>query len=86
MIDKNIHKEQIITEIDKINESLAVEGANVNLLIERAKLYMKIERRDLALNDFNQVLTIEPDNVEANSYVMMISSIDRYYYTDTYNP
>ncbi len=86
-MNKERLKKDLLLEIDKITENINSNDSDmVSSLIERAKLYMKIERRDLALNDFKKVLSLESDNTEAESYVMMITAIDSYYYTDTYNP
>lgn len=66
-----LHIEQDINDIEK--------------LVERGKMYMKIERRDLALNDFNRVVSLESEHVEANSYILLLTAIDDYFYNQTYN-
>ena len=75
----------ILNNIEELTVKLLENSNNIDLLIERAKLYLKLEKRNLALNDFRDVLKIDADNVEANSYVMLVTSIDDYFYNQTYN-
>lgn len=67
--------------------SLHLEGMpeNIDTLLERGKLYMKLEKRALALNDFNHIVKLENEHVEANSYILLITSIDDYFYNQIYN-
>lgn len=75
----------ILNNIEELTIKLLDNSNNIELLIERAKLYLKLEKRNLALNDFRDVLKIDEDNVEANSYIMLVTSINDYFYNQTYN-
>lgn len=75
----------ILKTIGELSLHLEEETDNIEKRLERAKLYMKLERRDLALNDFNKIIEQENEHVEANSYRMLITSIDDYFYNQIYN-
>lgn len=75
----------ILKTIGDLSLHLEEEADNIEKRLERAKLYMKLERRDLALNDFNRIIEQDREHVEANSYVMLITSIDDYFYNQIYN-
>ncbi len=79
-------KQTYLNKIEEISALLDKDDSNINLLMERAKLYMKIERRDLALNDLKLIESLDESNIEAQSYIMMITQIDSYFYSDLYNP
>ncbi|MEG0499879.1 MAG: hypothetical protein RR550_02005 [Rikenellaceae bacterium] len=76
---------EVLKAIGALTLHLEQEVNDIEKLVERGRLYMKIERRDLALNDFNRVLAIDSEHIEANSYVLLLSSIDDYFYNQTYN-
>ena len=78
-------EEIILNKIEELTISLSKDSTNIEFLIERAKLYLKLEKRDFALNDFRDVLKIDENHVEANSYVMLVTSINDYFYNQTYN-
>lgn len=75
----------ILKTIGDLSLHLEAEADNIEKRLERAKLYMKLERRDLALNDLNKIVAQDNEHVEANSYIMLITSIDDYFYNQTYN-
>lgn len=75
----------ILKSIGELSLHLNNTPDDVEKLLERAKLYMKIEKRNLALNDFNRIITLDNEHVEANSYILLITSIDDYFYNQTYN-
>lgn len=83
-MEGNIEKE-VLKKIGELTLQLQDDTNNVDLLVERGKLYLKLERRDLALNDFNAILKIDKDHVEADSYILLITAIDDYFYNQTYN-
>ncbi len=82
----NLKEEEVLNQIKQISDLIHNDESSAQLFLQRAKLYMQIERRDLALNDLRKAVSIDNDLTEAHSYIMMITSIDSYYYTDTYNP
>lgn len=79
-------EKKILLEIGDISKRIEeCEILDLELLVERGKLYLKLERRDLALNDFNRVVAADEHHVEASSYIMLITSIDNYFYNQIYN-
>lgn len=76
---------EILKKIGELSLLINEDSDNVQHLVERAKLYMKIERRDLALNDLNSAIIIDSEHIEANSFIMLLTSIDEYFYNQTYN-
>lgn len=78
-------EEKIIAEIKELTVKLENDNNNLDILIERTKLYLKLEKRDLALNDLLRIIEIEPDHIEANSYILLVKSINDYFYNQTYN-
>lgn len=41
---------------------------------------------DKALNDFMQVLRLDPENTEAQQYSLLVKEIFAYHYVDQFNP
>lgn len=76
---------EVLKAIGELTLHLEQEINNIEKLVERGKMYMKIERRDLALNDFNRVKSLDDEHVEANSYILLLTAIDDYFYNQTYN-
>lgn len=83
-MENSIEKE-VLKQIGELSLKLQSDSENVDLLVERGKLYLKLERRDLALNDFNAIIKIDKEHVEADSYILLITAIDDYFYNQTYN-
>lgn len=76
---------EVLKAIGELTLHIEQEINDIEKLVERGKMYMKIERRDLALNDFNRVVSLESEHVEANSYILLLTAIDDYFYNQTYN-
>lgn len=77
-------KDILLLQIEEATRLIG-ENPTVENLMTRAKLYMKIERRDLAINDLNDILKLDAENVEANSYISMLTEINDYFYNQMYN-
>lgn len=75
----------ILKMIGHLSLHLEEDVNNIDKLLERGKLYLKLEKRNLALNDFNRIIKLDSEHVEANSYVLLITSIDDYFYNQIYN-
>lgn len=75
----------VLKSIGQLSLLLEEDINNIENLLERAKLYMKLDRRDLAHNDFKRIVALDEEHVEANSYILLITSIDDYFYNQTYN-
>ena len=72
--------------IKKIEAYLQQEGENADLLLQLGELIYAEGRMPEALNKFNAVLRIRPDNQKARNYVVMINNILGYYCKDLLNP
>ena len=72
--------------IKKIEAYLQQEGENADLLLLLGELIYAEGRMPEALNKFNAVLRIRPDNQKARKYVVMINNILGYYCKDLFNP
>lgn len=72
--------------IKKIEAYLQREGENADLLLLLGELIYAEGRMPEALNKFNAVLRIRPDNQKARNYVVMINNILGYYCKDLFNP
>ncbi len=73
--------ESYLAELDR-----RVAANDPTALCERGK--QRYSRAELgpALNDFNCLLELDPDNTEARQYVEMIQEILQFRYTDQFNP
>lgn len=72
--------------IRKIEAYLQQEGENADLLLLLGELIYAEGHMPEALNKFNAVLRIRPDNQKARNYVVMINNILGYYCKDMFNP
>ncbi len=72
--------------IDILNSKIEADPQSIEQLLERAKWFYRRNRWGEALNDFNRVLDIEPNNREALEMVKMTSQILEFRYKDIYNP
>ena len=72
--------------IKKIEAYLQQEGENADLLLLLGELIYAEGRMPEALNKFNAVLRIRPDNQKARNYVVIINNILGYYCKDLFNP
>ena len=61
-------------------------GENADLLLLLGELIYAEGRMPEALNKFNAVLRIRPDDQKARNYVVMINNILGYYCKDLFNP
>ena len=78
--------ENRIDDIQRLTDAIAASPEDIDLYAERGKAYFKAHDFGNALNDFNKVLSLEPNHVEVGQYVEMINEILAYRYTDIYNP
>ncbi len=65
---------------------LAETPDDVALLLEHGKLHYRLNEWGAALNDFNRILQIDAEHVEARQFVEMIEDILAFRYKDIYNP
>lgn len=72
--------------IDILEESVRENGGNEEVLLQLGELIYAEGRMTDALNKFNAVLRLNPDNRKAGNYVGMINNILGYYCKDLLNP
>ncbi len=78
-ISKNNIK-KAIKELVKIE----IDNSDLNCLKWRADLYYSLREYTYALNDFNRILKVEPENKIVSSKIEMIKDILKYQSVDIY--
>lgn len=74
------------TRIAVLTTQLAARPDDIELLLERGKLHYRLSEWGPALNDFNAVLRIDANHVEARQFAQMVQEIFEFRYKDIYNP
>ncbi len=74
------------SHIALLTARIAEEPQRIELYLERGKLHYRQNEWGSALNDFNQVLQIDPSHVEAKQFSEMVREILEFRYKDIYNP
>ena len=69
-----------------VTTQLSERPDDIGLLLEHGKLHYRLNEWGAALNDFNRILQIDADHVEARQFVDMIQEILAFRYKDIYNP
>ena len=72
--------------LEKLNKKIELHPEDKDAYMERGIYYYGLNEFGPAINDFNHVIEIEPDNVSAKEYLNMIQEILAFRYTDLYNP
>lgn len=72
--------------IEQLTQAIEADPDNLDLYIERGRLYVQQQCWGSAINDFNRVLEVDPDNAVARSCKGMISNILEFKNTDLWNP
>lgn len=75
---------EIKQKIKEITNQLEQNPSNVDLLCQRAVLYEKLQDFGAALNDYNQVLRIQPTDKKAGAKAEMIKETLHYQNIDIY--
>ena len=83
---KEGRKPEAIALLEQLLEAEQEGLARETLLLELGILYNGIADFPRALNAFNAVSRINPDNTAARTYIAMITSILNYYNKDLLNP
>lgn len=78
--------EQMKNEIRLLSAEIGRNPEDTAALLERGKLYYRAGMFGPAANDFNSVAGIEPSNVEAGQYLLLIDEILAFRNTDLLNP
>lgn len=69
-----------------ITAQLAETPDDIDLLLEHGKLHYRLNEWGAALNDFNRILQLDAEHVEARQFVDLIQEILAFRYKDIYNP
>lgn len=72
--------------IRMLESGLDVQGDQETTLLMLGELIYAEGRMAEALNRFNAVLRLNPENLKARNYVTMINNILGYYCKDMFNP
>lgn len=76
----------LLQHIEQLTDAIGSNPDNAQLYLQRGKLYHQGGTFDKALNDFMQVLRLDPDNTEAQQYSLLVKEIFAYHYVDQFNP
>ncbi|MBE6181149.1 MAG: nicotinate (nicotinamide) nucleotide adenylyltransferase [Rikenellaceae bacterium] len=74
------------TQIATLTARIAENPQDHALYLERGKLHYRQNEWGSALNDFHQVLQIDPDHIEAKQFSEITREILEFRYKDIYNP
>lgn len=84
---KLVTEKKVDEAVRLLKERIEVAGDNrEEFLMELGIIYNGIADFPQALNYFNEVLRLNPDNSRAHTYVDMINGILNYYCKDLLNP
>lgn len=85
-----IKEENLSSAIDLATQHLEKNSKNVDLLRLRAQCYSKLNQLPYAINDYNEILKINPNDKEIvgakmlAEYIVSTSSLDVYASTNTH--
>ncbi|MGQ8335120.1 tetratricopeptide repeat protein [Sunxiuqinia sp. A32] len=85
-IEEYIENNQLEKANELIEKLITEEISKEKLFFLRGKIHYKKQEWGEAINDFNKVLEINPDNTEAKSQIEMAIAILGYYTPDMFNP
>jgi len=71
---------------EMLDQLILENTTDIQLLLLRGRIFYKTQKWGDAMNDFNLVLDLEPENAEANSGLEMAKSILGYFTPDMFNP
>lgn len=74
------------SRLTRLTAQLTETPDDIDLLLEHGKLHYRLNEWGAALNDFNRILQIDADHVEARQFIEMIQEILAFRYKDIYNP
>jgi len=73
--------------IDKLSTLIAQSDESVNMLRLRAAIWVKLDEKGKAINDYRELLVLNPEDEEAATQIQFLQTILRYNNTDIYaNP
>lgn len=82
MLNKDVEKHirqkglwSVASKIALVNSSLENNPQDIDLLLERGRLNYRQQQWEASMNDFQRVLQIAPEHVEAKQYIEMMQEI-----------
>lgn len=78
-------KEEILGRIEELSMLLSLTPESEALLLERGNLYWKLQDWQLAMQDYDAAIAINPDG-QAVELRNMARQIISFYHKDRYNP
>lgn len=80
-------EENILKAVKMLDEAIKAQPDDEDFYFARAELLYKLNRYGKAINDYNKVVELNPENKEAIGKIDLIHTILRYNNTDIYaNP
>ena len=77
-------EENILKAVKMLDETIKAQPGDEELYFMRAEFFYKLNRYGDAINDYNKVVEINPENKEAAGKIDIIKTILRYNNTDIY--
>jgi cytochrome c-type biogenesis protein CcmH/NrfG len=71
---------------EMLDQLILEDPVDIQFLLLRGRIFYKMQKWGDAMNDYNSVLDLEPENAEANSGLEMAKSILGYFTPDMFNP
>lgn len=84
-IEKLVKEGKLQKAIIELEKKTADQPAEMDLL-ELGELYYRVGKSTDALNKFNAVLRLNPENSKAQTYISMISKVLDFFCKDLLNP
>lgn len=78
------NSKDIKKQIENISQKIENSPGKTGLYCERAALYEKLQHLGAALNDYNEVLRLQPDHKKAGAKAEMIKETLHYQNIDIY--
>lgn len=79
-------KHGLADSLSLVKEYLVTDKNNVDALLLKARILYKLQRWGEAMNEYQAVLEIDPNNKEAKSGLEMAKGILGYFTPDMFNP
>lgn len=82
-----VGEKNILEAVKVLDEAIKAQPGEEELYFMRAEFFYKLNRYGDAINDYNKVVELNPNNKEAVGKIDLIHTILRYHNTDIYaNP
>lgn len=85
-IYRSMTAEQQVLKFGQEIENSTTSDQKIELLMARARVYMQLGQHGNALNDYREILALDPENIAAQQGAIMANDILEFRYVDIYNP